>query len=91
MQQQANDPYLSRFDGSPGKTFRDHFTMFHLYHRSGRSHCRVHRLGCKRAATTLETYLHGRWHIANRGREAIDLHYVESTLEDRIYITLLCF
>ena len=91
VQRQANDPYLSKFVGSPGHTFGDHFTMFHLYRRSGRSHCRVHRSGCQRAATTLETYLHGRWRIANRGREAIDLHYVEPTLEDRIYITLLCF
>ena len=91
LQRSQGDPYLFKFDGSAGNCLSDHFTMFHLYRRSGRSHCRLHRPGCQRAATTLETYLHGRWRIANRGREAIDLHYVEPSLEDRVYITLLCF
>ena len=91
LQKNASDPYLSKIDGSPGNTFGDRFTMFHLYRRSGRSHCRLHRPGCQRAATTLETYLHGRWRFRNKGREAIDLHYLEPTLEDRIYLTLLCF
>jgi hypothetical protein len=39
----------------------------------------------------LEIYLHGRWKFLNRGREAVDLHYIEPTLEDRIYLTLFCF
>ena len=91
LQRSAGDAYLSRFDGSPGNTFADNFTMFHLFRRSGRSHCRRHRVNCLRAATPLEVYLHGRWRFRNTGREAVDLHYVEPTLEDRIYITLLCF
>jgi hypothetical protein len=65
--------------------------MFHLYRRGGRSHCRRHRPGCLRAATPLEIYLHGRWKFLNRGREAVDLHYIEPTLEDRIYLTLFSF
>ena len=90
-QRTQGDAYLRRFDGSPGNTLADHFKMFHLYRRGGRSHCRRHRSGCLRAATPLEIYLHGRWKFLNRGREAVDLHYIEPTLEDRIYLTLFCF
>ena len=83
--------YLGKYDGSPGNTFADHFTMFHLYLCSGQSHRHCHCPGCTCAATPLEVYLHGCWHFKNTGQEAVDLHYVEPTLEERIYLSLLCF
>jgi hypothetical protein len=91
LQRSAGDPYLSRFDGSPGNGFVDNFTMFHLYRRSGRSHCQRQRTGCCRAATNMEIHTHGRWRMVNRGREPVSVHYYEPSLEDRVYITLLCF
>ena len=90
LQREAGDPFLLKFDGSPGNTLADHFTMFHLYRRGGRSHVVRRRDGCVRAATPLETYLHGRWRFLNTGREAVDLAYIEPTLEDRVYLTLFC-
>ena len=55
------------------------------------SHCRRHRSSCLRAATPLEIYLHYHWKFLNQGREAVDLHYIEPTLEGCIYLTLFPF
>jgi hypothetical protein len=49
----------------------------------------MRREGCVREAFKAEIAEHGRWRTQNRGYEAMSEHYNESTLEDRIYITLL--
>ncbi len=91
LQRLEGDPYLQQFDDqTPGRRFADHFTMFHLLRRGARTHVTKHRPGCIRKATPMEIYSHGRWRVINRGAEAIDIHYVEPTLEDRLYLTLLC-
>jgi hypothetical protein len=50
----------------------------------------MRRAGCVQAASTAEIAEHGRWGTQNRGYEAMLEHYNESTLEEGIYITLLC-
>jgi hypothetical protein len=61
-----------------------------MYRRGGRSQVTMRRAGCVPAASKAETAEHGRWRTQNMGYEAMSEHYNESTLEDRIYITLLC-
>lgn len=91
LQRDEGDPYLQQFrDDTPGQGFADKFTMFHLLRRGGRTHVTKKRPGCARKADRLEVYSHARWRIINRGKEAVDVHYVEPTLEDRLYLTLLC-
>jgi hypothetical protein len=48
------------------------------------------RAGCVGAASKAEFAGHGLWRTQNRGYETMSDHYNESTLEDCIYITLLC-
>ncbi len=91
LQRAEGDPYLQQFDDDkPGHRFADKFTMFHLLRRGGRTHVTKQRPGCLRKAERLEVYSHARWRVINRGHEAVDVHYVEPTLEDRLYLTLLC-
>lgn len=97
LQRSVGDPYLSRFDGSPGNGFVDHFTIFHLYRHSGRSHCQRLRTGCCRAATNIEIHTHGRWCMVNRGRLSslphegvvIDIDNISSKLRCNVAVWVL--
>jgi hypothetical protein len=62
----------------------------HSYRRGGRTHVSRRRAHCLRAATKAEITEHGRWRQRNQGHEAMALHYCAPTLEDRLYISLLC-
>jgi hypothetical protein len=80
----------SPYDGAPGKIIEAKFYSFGMYRRGGRSQVTMRREGCVRAASKAEIAEHGRWRTHNGGYEAMSEHYNESTLEDHIYITLLC-
>jgi hypothetical protein len=50
----------------------------------------MRRAGWVWAASKAEIAEHGWWITQNRGYEAMSKHYNKSTLEDCIYITLIC-
>jgi hypothetical protein len=90
IQRNRGDPSLAPYDGSPGNSIEAKFYSFGMYRRGGRSQVTTIRTGCVRAASKAEIAEHGRSRNQNRGYEVMSEHYKESTLEDRIYITLLC-
>jgi len=90
IQQLNGDPAFRFFDETPGNTLEDKLYSFHTYRRGGRSHVSKKRPGCVRAATATETTEHGRWRVRFSGGEDMPTHYREATIEDRVYITLMC-
>jgi hypothetical protein len=60
------------------------------YRRGTRSHVERHRAGCIRKASPTEVANHGRGHSKNLSREPMVVHYYEPTLEDLLFLTLLC-
>jgi hypothetical protein len=83
------DPYLSKFDGSPGKEIGQAFWWFNAYRRSGRTIISKKRTDTIRAATAVETVEHGHWRLS-RGSLDMPMAYLEWSLEDRLCITLFC-
>jgi hypothetical protein len=91
QQRLEGDPYLLPFDGStPTRHIALLYYSMGLYRRGGNSFVQRHRTGCVRKADPDEVINHGRWRSKNRGSEPMPVHYHEPTLEDLIYITLLC-
>jgi hypothetical protein len=90
IQRNRGDSSLAPYDGSPGNIIEAEFYYFGMYRRGGRSQVTMRRAGCVRAASKAEIAEHGSWRNQNRGYDAMSEHYDESTLEDHIYITLLC-
>ena len=66
------------------------FYSLNSYRRGGRTHVSKVRPGCLRKATPLEITDHGRWRKRYSTSSDMPTHYQETTLEDRLYITLLC-
>ena len=83
LQCDQGDPFIYCVPDNVGHTVTDIFlgvsvcVVFILEFRTSR---RRRRPGCV-----------GRWKLKHSGREIIDLHYLELTLEDKVYLTLLCF
>ena len=63
----------------------------HSYRRGAKTHCTKKRDGCIRKARDCEDIEHGRWRIKNQGKEDMSTHYKEPSIEDRVYLTLLCY
>ena len=68
-----------------------YFFSMHSYRRGSETHCSRKREGCVRAALAGEATSHARWRVKNKGAEDMPTHYREPSVEDRIYLTLLCF
>jgi len=90
LQQLGGDHALLPFTAEPGNTIEDKYYSFHTYRRGGRSHVSRHRKGCHRAARPAEVVEHGRWRQRGVSIGDMPTHYREWSIEDRIYITLLC-
>jgi hypothetical protein len=91
QQRREGDPYLLPFDGStPTRLIPLLYYSMGCYRRGANSHVQRHRPGCVRKADPGEVINHGRWRSKNRGSEPMPVHYHEPTLEDLLYITLLC-
>jgi hypothetical protein len=84
------DPSLVPYDRAPVNSIDANFYSFGMYRRGGCSQVTMRRACCVWAASKAEIAEHGWWRTQNRGYESMSEHYSESTLEDRIYITLLC-
>jgi len=85
---QEGDPTLLAFTQEAGNRIEDKYYSMNSYRRGGSSHSTKSRRG-KKKATAIQVYEHGRWKI-KRQAENMPTRYREYTLEDRIYITLLC-
>lgn len=91
-QRLRGDPHLLPYDSTPNNSLADKFWGMNSYRRGGRSHTERHRPGCVRRATPEEITEHGRWRTQNRASSGVSMptHYLDLSLEDRLYITLLC-
>jgi hypothetical protein len=83
------DPFLQKFDESPGKGLAENFWSFNMYRRGGRGMVSRKRPGNTRAATPAETVEHGCWRIS---RSSLDMPtaYLEWSVADRVCITFFC-
>jgi hypothetical protein len=90
LQRLEGDPILMALDGRPGNSIREKMFSLHSYRRGADGWVHKRREGCIRRATPLEIEEHGRWRLKNRGSESMPVHYRELSLEERLYITLLC-
>jgi hypothetical protein len=90
IQRNYDDPSLAPYDGAPDNSIEAKFYYFGVYRRGGRSQATMRCACCARTASKAKIAEHGWWRTQNRGYESRSEHYNESTLEDRIYITLLC-
>jgi hypothetical protein len=90
IQRNRGDPNLPPYDVAPANSIEAKFYSVGMYKQGGRSQVTTRRAGCVRAASKAEIAEHGRWRTQNRGYESMSEHYNESTLEDCIYVTLLC-
>jgi hypothetical protein len=88
-QRQLGDPFLAKFDGSPGNSIADKFWSFHAYRRGARTHVSRKRATNRRKATDMEVNEHGRWRRA-RGSMRMATAYLEWSFEDRVMLTVLC-
>ena len=90
-QLQAKDPHLKHLPLTSSTTIENLFYSLHSYRQGSQSHCLCKRLGYIRAAYPYERSEHGWWRVRNQGKEDMPTHYTEATVEDRVYLTLLCF
>jgi len=68
-----------------------HFYSLHSYRRGAQSNTIQPRQGCIRKALSHEVNDHGRWRVRSTGKEDMPTHYRTPSVEDRVYLTLLCF
>ena len=90
LQQLGGDASLCPYDDSPGNSISVKFYSFHTYCRGGRSSSSQKREFNVQVAMHAETVEHGCWRTKGSPTGDMPTHYHEWTLEDRIYITLLC-
>lgn len=90
LQRLQGDPTFRPYSGPGTNTIRHKIYSMGSYHRGGRSHVARERPSCIRAVTPQEIVKHGRWRTRNQRSTNMALHYHEPTLEDRLFITLLC-
>ena len=91
QQLHAKDPLLRHLPITSDNDIKRLFCSLPSYRRGAKSHCQRKRPGCHRAAYPYEKTEHGRWRIKNMGNEDMPTHYTEASIEDRVYLTLLCF
>ena len=91
LQYLHNDVTLRHIQPTSSHGIAYHFYSLHSYRRGAKTFPTRKRDGCRRAATRSELINHGRWRVQNTGREDMPTHYTEPSIEDRIYLTLLCY
>jgi hypothetical protein len=89
LMRSLGDPYLSKYDETPGRELLKAFRSFNTMRRTGRMVASKKRAETMRAATPAETVEHGRWRIS---RSSLDmpLAYLEWPISDRICISQFC-
>jgi hypothetical protein len=89
IQRAEGDPYLSKYDESPGNGLIEAFWSFNCYRRGGRTAVSKKRDYSIRKATMAEIVEHGRWRIS-RGSLDMPTAYLEWPISDRVCITFSC-
>jgi hypothetical protein len=89
MQRSEGDPYLSKYDESPGNGLIEAFWSFNCYRRGGRTAVSKNREYSIRKATLAEIVEHGRWRIS-RGSLDMPTAYLEWPISDQVCITFSC-
>ncbi len=85
------DPFLQKYDGSPGMSLAEAFWSFHSVGRRGcRTGASRKRDWNFRKASDLEVTEHGRWRISRRNMP-MPMAYLEWSLPDRLAISQFCF
>jgi hypothetical protein len=86
-----SDPFLQKYDGSPGMSIAEAFWSFHsVGHRGCRTAASRKREWNFRKASEIEVSEHGRWRI-NRRNMPMPMAYLEWSLPDRLAISQFCF
>ena len=91
LQYLSGDATLRHINISSSHDIPYFFYSMHSYRRGADTHCSRKREGCLRKAHRHEPINHGRWRVKNQGRESMPTHYQEPSIEDRVYLTLMCF
>ena len=91
LQRLDGDATLRHINVTSSTDIPYHFYSLHSYRRGAQGNLTRKRDGCQRRALPHEPNDHARWRIRNTGREDMPTHYREPSIEDRIYLTLLCF
>lgn len=89
-QRRHGDPTFRPYAGPAPNTLRHKIYSMGSFRRGARTHVSRHRPGCLRAASAEEILEHGRWRTRNVSAPSVSRHYNEPSLEDRLYLTLLC-
>ena len=87
----TGEPTLAGFSNDEGQRICDKIYSCHSFRRGAETFVRKRRAGITlRGATLDEIYEHARWRRRRKlGSEAIDRHYTDPPLFDRITITML--
>ena len=89
LQQAAGDPALRPYSGSGEASLEAKFWALHSFRRGARTHVSRRRLNATgRTAPASLVYEHARWR-RQRSSEAIDVQYQESSIRDRVILTLV--
>jgi hypothetical protein len=89
IMRRMGDPFLSKYDGSPGNSLSDNFYSLHTFRSGGRTHVSRKRPGCQRKARPEEVSDHGRWREKLSGM-TMPRRYLQAPLLDRLALTLFC-
>jgi hypothetical protein len=86
------EPTLAAFNDTPGRRIRDSIWSCNSWRRFLTAFLKRYHPGLnQRKATQDEIYIHQRWeHKKNHKSEAMDIHYLEFNLEERISVTYFC-
>ena len=91
LQRIEGDAALRHINVTSSADIPYHFYSLHSYRRGAQGNTVRKREGCQRRALPHEPNDHARWRVRNTGREDMPTHYREPSVEDRVYLTLLCF
>ena len=91
LQRLEGDAVLRHINVTSSADIPYHFYSLHSYRRGAQGNLTRKREGCQRRALPHEPNDHARWRVRNTGQEDMPTHYREPSIEDRIYLTLLCF
>ena len=91
LQYLEGDVTLRHINTTSSSDIPYHFYSMHSYRRGAETFPTRKRAGCKRKATLTERINHGRWRIKNTDREDMPTHYSGPSIEDRIFLSLLCY
>jgi hypothetical protein len=89
-QRMLGDPFLAKFDGSPGDSVAEKFWSFHCCRRGGRTHVSKKRPECERKATRAEVVEQACWRLSGGFMDIPAACLEWSLLADWVTVTPCC-